>query len=489
VNSTFVRVLTFAAALAAAPFPGFAQLAAPSAGPADKPTTASAAGLLAQIKQPVPWLVWGGDVRLRNEYYNQAVTLADTALREQDLFRFRARLSAAITAAPTVTLNARLAAEARYWERPAFVGAYKNRTGFEQRYVGFDNLALKLTRLFDAPVTLTVGRQDIMLGDPLDWWLVMDGTPNEGSWTTYFDAARLTVEAKSIKTTFDAIVLVQFTQPDEWLPTLGRSTSYPVTDQKEKGVILYASNKSLPDTQVDAYLISKHDEQQNATVAGVTKLCGDNGDIYTLGSKITGTPAPQLRYSVEGAYQFGHKQDRVAGVAASRDLRAFGGKGRLTYLFKDAWNNQLSLNAEYLSGDDPSTAGRDEMFDVLWGRWPLWSELYIYSMIYETGGRIAQMNNLARIGPAWTFTPVKGTTVNLAYNALFAPEATPTRAAAPALFSGRGHFRGDHVQLWVKRQFNKHLSGHLWAECVWQGDFYTHREMLTFLRAELAVGF
>lgn len=486
VNPTFIRVLTVTAALAAVPFHGFAQTAPAAPLPADKP---AAAGLLAQVKQPVPWLLLGGDIRMRNEYYNTAVTLAEAPLREQDLFRFRARISAAITAAPNVTLNARLAAEARYWMRPAFVGAFKGQTGFEQRFAQFDNLALKWTRLFDLPATLTLGRQDIMLGDPLDWWLVMDGTPAEGSWTTYFDAARLTVEAKSIHTTFDAIALVQFTQPDEWLPTLGRSTSYPVTDQKETGVILYASNKSLPNTQVDGYFMSKHDDQQYATVAGVTRLCGDNADIHTLGSKITGTPVPHLRYSLEGAYQFGHKQDRVSGVIASRDLRAFGGKGRLTYLFKDAWNNQVSLNGEYLSGDDPTTAGKDEMFDVLWGRWPMWSELYIYSVICETGGRIAQMNNLSRIGASWNFAPVKGTTVNVAYNALFAPEAVPTRATVPALFSNRGHFRGNQMQVWVKRQFNKHLSGHVWAECVSQGDFYTHREVLTFFRGELAVSF
>lgn len=482
-------LVTLAAAMLIVPSMGAGSPAAtPTAAEAKAPPTAIDE-LLRQLKQPTPWLCWGADFRARNEYYNNIVTLAATSLHEQDVFRLRWRVWAAITAAPNLTLNARLAAEARYWERPAFVGAFKTRTGWEQRFGLFDTFAVKWTHPGPVPVTLTVGRQDIMLGDAYDWWLVMDGTPGDGSWTTYFDAARLTVEAPSIRTKFDVIGLVQNPPPDFAVPTIGRSTDYPVTDQKEKGAILYASNRSLPNVQVDGYFIAKHDQQQTCTVAGVSRLSGDNAEIFTVGSKVTGTPGAHLRYSIEGAYQFGRKQDRVSGLFAQRDLRAYGGKGRLSYAFNDSWNQQLSVNGELLSGDDPGTRDTDEMFDNLWGRWPLWSEMYIYSVIYETGGRVAQMNNLARLGVAWSCVPLKGTSLSLAYNSLYAPESTPTRAVLPALFSHRGHFRGHHVQAVVKRQFSKYLSGHLWAEWIWQGDYYAQRELLTFLRAELAIGF
>lgn len=283
--------------------------------------------------------------------------------------------------------------------------------------------------------------------------------------------------------------MIQATQPDEWLPTIGSSECYPLTDQRETGVILYVSNKSLPATQIDGYFLMKHDRQQTVTVGGATKLSGDNADLYTFGGKVTGTIAPKLQYSLEGALQFGTKEDRIAGRFAERDVRAWGGKARLTYSLRDALNQQLNLTGEILSGDDPSTAERDEMFDVLWGRWPLWSELYIYSVIQETGGRVAQMNNLGRLGGGWSCKPGKGTSVSLAWNALFALEQVPTRAVTPALFSRAGNFRGHYVQAVLKHPFNAHLSGHLWAERVWQGNFYTHRGALTFLRAELMVAF
>ncbi len=464
-----------------------ANVAAPAAatGSAADP----AGSWLQQLKPPAPWLTWGADFRARNEYYNNIVTLAETSLHEQDLFRFRWRVWGSAVVAPDLTFNTRLSGESRYWEKPAFVGAFKGRTGLEERFGIFDTLALKWANVGGAPVTLTVGRQDLMLGDPGDWWLVMDGTPNDGSWTTYFDSIRLTVDAKSIRTKFDVIGLVEPMQPAEWLPTLGDSGSYPVTDQKEQGIILSAANKSLPGTEVDGYFIYKHDQQQTATVAGATRLSGDNADICTVGGKLTGTPAPHWLYSLEGAYQFGTKADRIAGIFARRDVRAYGGKAKLTYAFKDVRKNQLSLSGEVLSGDDPATPGTDEMFDVLWGRWPRWSELYIYSYIYETGGRIAQMNNLGRIGGEWSIAPVKGTTASLAYHALFALEDTPTRAVVPTLFSNDGHFRGHYVQAVLKHQFNAHLSGHVWAEWVWEGNYYAHRELLTFLRAELAIGF
>jgi len=37
----------------------------------------------------------------------------------------------------------------------------------------------------------------------------------------------------------------------------------------------------------------------------------------------------------------------------------------------------------------------------------------------------------------------------------------------------------------LKYKFSKHLSGHLWSEFVFPGDYYVNRDMITFLRAEI----
>jgi hypothetical protein len=474
------------ASLALTLAPGQAQTAATA------PSAAAPSAFeqfVAEVKTPLPWLNWGGDLRIRNEYLNNAITLSDTVPgHEQDLFRFRARLWTTITPLTNVSIYGRLSAEPREWMKPAFAAQYRGQTGMEWRYGIADNLNVKLANIIDQPLTLTVGRQDILLGDFYDWWLVADGTPGDGSWTFFLDSARLTYEAKQIKTKFDMMYLYQYADPSERIPTIGDSSGYYLTEQNEKGGILYVSNKSIDNMSIDGYFIYKGDDQVTPN--------GDNANMYTFGAKVTGTPAQHWQYSVEGAYQFGNKQDPtviypVNVGALDRDISAYGGKVKGTYLFKDKLNNQLSLMGEFLSGDDPDTEDQDEMFDVQWGRWPRWSELYIYSYIYETSGKIAQMNNLGRVGPGWSFSPIKGMTFSATYNALFAQQEIPTRriAQADTLFSYDGNFRGHYAQAILKHQFNKHINAHLWGEFVWEGNYYAQRDLMTFLRAEVMFAF
>jgi len=478
---------------------------APSAGPGGASASAPPSAFekaVQQAKKPTDWLSLGADIRVRNEYYDTIVTLNENdSLSEQDVIRYRGRIWAAITPVTGLSLNTRVSAEPRGWMKPAFVGAYKAQSGMEWRYGIADILNVKWTNAFNQPLSITAGRQDIMLGDFYDWWLVADGTPGDGSWTFFLDSLRLTYEAKDIKTKFDVMYIYQNARPGEWMPTInssGPTTSNPLgynlTEQNEQGVIAYVSNKSLKATTIDGYFIYKRDAREFSSPPYPPNF-GDNADIYTIGAKITGTPAERWQYSVEGAYQFGTKEDTindgVSGAArlANRDINAYGGKAKLTYLFKDRLNNQVSLLGEFLSGDDPNTPGKDEMFDVLWGRWPRWSELYIYSYVNETSRKIAQMNNLGRFGPAWSLSPMKNMTLSATYNLMFAPESVPTRTVAPGRFSNDGNFRGHYVQAILKHQFNKHLSGHLWGEFVWEGDYYAQRDLMTFVRAEVMFTF
>jgi hypothetical protein len=454
------------------------------------------------MKTPLDWLSWGADIRIRNEYYNNIISLsAASPLSEQDVVRYRGRLWASLTPLTNVTVNGRLSAEPRTWIKPSFTTADLGNSGTEWRYGIMDNLNVKLNNLFNQPATLIAGRQDILLGDYYDWWLLADGTPGDGSWTFFLDSIRLTYDAKNIKTKFDLMYINQRAKPDGTLPTIGSAsyvhpdlnvrTDYQLTEQNEQGLIAYLSNGSIENTKIDTYFIYKRDSQQTFERLGTDTVFGDNANIYTAGGKITGRPAEHWEYSGEGAYQFGHKQDRILGVFASRDIDAFGGKAKLTYLFKDSFNCQLSLVGEYLSGDDPNTSGKDEMFDLLWGRWPRWSELYIYSFIPETSGKVAQMNNLIRFGPSLTCSPTKNTTASIMYNALYAPQDTPTRVlgSASGLFSDDGNFRGHYLQAILKYQFNKNMSGHLWGEWIWEGNYYAQRDLMAFLRAEVMFTF
>ncbi len=469
------------------------------------------------VTHPAPWLKWGGDIRVRNEYFNNALSLTSDPrlsplfgpVHEQDYFRYRGRLWTSIVPVENLSLNIRLTAEPREFLKPATMDTFFDHSGTQWRYGIFDNLYLKWKSPLDLPATLIVGRQDIFLGDG---WLMGDGTPEDGSFSYFVDAARLTYDLKDQQTTIDVIGLVQYARPDAWLPTIGYSGTVPgdpegllLTDQDEKGAILWIANKSLPEANVDGYFIYKHDTRlSNPPPASF----GDSGDLYTVGGRLSGSLMDHWKYSAEGAYQFGEKDDPElnqgghnpilapsAETTGFRDISAFGVNSKLSYLFKDPYNNQLSLSYEFLTGDNPNTKG-DEMFDVLWGRWPSWSEMYnIYSYVPET--RVGQTANLHRIGPTWSLTPVEKMDFSLSYYALFADQKEPTRAlnqafgfpASDTPFSNSGYFRGNYIQAVLKYKFNKYVSAHLWSEFLWEGDYYAHPEMMDFLRAEVMFTF
>jgi hypothetical protein len=494
-----LSILTLAATLISAQ----GQTVQATSGSGAAPPLSSTEQFIYDIKNPFPWLNWGGDLRIRNEYFDNALSLSSGLPRHaQDYFRLRGRVWATATMVTNVTLNARVSAEPRDFMEPSYPGTYLNREGMEWRYGILDVANLKMANLFDQPLTVTLGRQDVM--DVLNMrngWLVFDGTPGDGSWSFFMDGARAAFDAKAIKTKFDVSYISMHAYAGEVIPTIGNSSSftragkytgYLLTEQDEQGAILSIANNSIENVNLGGFFLYKNDTR----VQGVAN--GDNADIYTIGGSISGTPSKHWQYWVEGAYQCGSKEDATVNTGPGglvdpqhgwRSMSAYGGNARLTYLFNDRLNNQLSLVGEFLSGDDPNSGGTDEMFDVLWARWPRWSEMYIYSYPMETSGKIAQMNNVGRVGPMWTFSPMKNMAFSVMYNALFAPESVPTRTVNRSLFSMDGNFRGHYVQAILRHKFSNHLSAHLWGEWVWQGDYYAQRDVMTFLRAEVLLTF
>lgn len=491
----------------AAPMLGAQAQTTQTATPAPPPTLSPAEQTIQDIKNPVSWMTWGGDMRVRDEYFDNILTLNPYAnLHLQDYLRVRGRIWTSVRPLEGVSINARLADEAREWFRPAGFTPFKGRSGLDMREGIFDNLNVQWRNILQQPLSVTVGRQDIFLGDG---WLTGDGTPQDGSWTYFLDSARLTYEFKEQHTAIEALGIIQDGRDDGWMPTIN-DQDLLLTEQNEKGAILWIANKSIPQLNVDGYFFYKHDDALNGI--SVPQFRPDNADIYTLGGRISGLLAEHWQYSVGGAFQFGQKQDpNLNGVDAShpngnsgdnpllapsaqttgfRDIRAYGGTAGLGYLFKDRLNNQLGLAFAYLSGDDPNTKD-DEMFDNLWGRWPRWSEIGLYSFAAET--RIGNEANLLRFGPTWSFTPVRNLQFSAAYYALFAPKDIATRATggASGLFAGNaglsdhGGFRGHFLQTVLKYRFNKHMMGHLWAEFEFPGDYYTYRQTWYFLRPEI----
>lgn len=437
--------------------------------------------LIQDIKNPIPWMTWGADFRVREEYLDNTLTLdTDHPLSEQHYLRFRTRIWTSLRPAEGLSLNVRVATEPREWLRPAGYTPFRGKSGFDWSEGIFDNLNIQWREIAGQPLSIIVGRQDILLGEG---WLTGEGTPYDGSWSYYLDAARLTYELKDQKTTIEAIGILQSAKDDSWLPTFGNQNRY-TSEQHEKGAILNVVNTSIKGFGINPYFIYKNDDDVNDDT-----VIGSTGDIFTLGTRFFGTVAEHWKYSAEGAYQCGEKQDltvRFPEVSDEfRDISAYGLNTKLYYMFKDKLNNQVGLNYEYLSGDDPNT-DRDEMFDGLWGRYPRWGEIGLYSFARET--RVGLQANYHRFGPTWSFNPMKNTEFSAAYYALIADESTATRGA-PGVFSNSDSFRGHFVSAVLKHKFSRHVAGHLWGEVQFPGNYYENDKVMSFLRAELLFTF
>jgi hypothetical protein len=423
-------------------------------------TTDTGPSLVEDIKHPFPWLAWGFDIRLRETYIANAITLDKRHPdHEWHWQRQRVRLWSTVTPLEDIEINLRIAWEGKHFDRPL---SFEN---WRPTSVIFDRLNLKWSDIGGSGVTLQAGRQELMLGDR---WLVMDGAPLVGSSYAYFDAVRLTLDFDSIDTRADLIYLDQDAEGDSWICPLEDRDSY-ILEHDETGAIVWLTNNSLENTQFDTYFI-----YANRTPVQPT---GDQAEIYTIGGRIEQRFSENVSAFANLAGQFGRKN--------GRRLCAFGALSRLTYAFHDEWKNVLRLDYEHLSGDDPGDDS-DGAFDILWGRWPRFSEMYLYTNANET--RIGGVTNLHRVSVGWTGSPTDKLQLSSDYHLLFADENTSRDLFG---FSESGCFRGQLFSTGLKYNFTEQLSGHLLGEFFFPGGYYSddRNDPAVFLRAELSYSF
>ena len=429
-----------------------------------------------QTKNPVDWLSWGADLRVRNEYLLNANMQLNPAANEINQLRTRVRIWTTLKPVDNFELNGRLTWESRYFSRPdepVPMGSFLL-DSFEHDEVICDNLNFRFTQLFHEPVTLTVGRQDLFLGNG---WIFGDGTSRDGSRTYFLDAARLTFEYKPWQTTFNVIGIDQSAQPGGWLPPIDQQDFREfLTEQNEHALVLYAINKAIPETQVDGYFIY----EQSDRVSGVGGSV--DGQVFAFGARVAANLSEHWKLRSECLPEFGHKN--------GQHLEAFGANNRLSYYFLDPLNNNLRIGYEYLSGNKPGTPNQNERFDPLWGRWPQFSELLVYNP--TVGPRPVEWGNFHRLNCGWSFNPVKKMEFSADYHALFAVENEPFTFAGTT-YQTTGHFRGHLATTQLEYVFNTHLKGHLRGEWFFPGDYYDtvpsgpQKDMELFLRAEVLV--
>jgi hypothetical protein len=411
-----------------------------------------------------PKIKYSFDFRARQIFQENAFTLNDDAPNtDWDWQRYRLRGGLTFSPVKNLDLNAKVTWEFRNYNK--FVNPALD---WDKSYALFDQLNVTWRNVFNMPLTIKAGRQDIILDSA---WLVLDATPGDGSRTIYFDAIRADYELKQINSSLKVIYLDQGAEAEYMLPTWKSAdvTKHYLIEENQKGGIFHFTNRSIKNTELNAYFMTKETEARQAT--------GWTGTTNLFGGRFLVRPTANWQVYAEAAAQKGDRN--------GRDISAFGANGALTYKFNDPLANTLSAEYEYLSGDDPNTAD-DESFDLMWGRWPRWSELYIYTMFPENG-RIAQITNLQRVGWSWTFKPHPTLGFIGYYHRLYANENPVGLTRDPTLISENGGFRGHLLTGKLNYNFAKHIPGHILVEKFISNDYYAppHSDNALMVRFEI----
>jgi hypothetical protein len=395
--------------------------------------------------------------RFRFTSWDNAVHLDSSKNSNSTFTRFRTSLGTTFFPADWLEFRLKLTNEFRIFVVPD--------RDFNMNELFVDNLYMKVKRPGSLPLSFTLGRQNIMLGEG---FVVMDGHPLDGSRSIYFNAARMDLFLKE----GHKLILFYTFQPetDSFLPLIN-DFGQPLIEQPEEGIGLYYTGR-FRRMSLDSYVIRKNIRS--------TKDRPISSEINTMGARLVIPVAGKLSLSAEAAYQSG----------------TYGGYGRSVfggYLHGD-WKidsvfplpHFLSVGGIFLSGDDPSTAIM-EGWDPLFSRWPKWSESLILTLIPEYGGRVAYWSNFASLYETLKFKIAGPVETVFTYHYLIAPRASVKMGS---FSGGGGTTRGGLLISKLIFKINRSLTGHIWWERFDPGNYYrADADTSNWFRVELLIKF
>lgn len=416
----------------------------------------------------------GGDIRWRGLMFDNVWNYDSAADWDQrEVFRFRPRVYLDWMPTPLMEAYVRFTKE---W----FYGQDNEHFGYdvEAKDAMFDNAWAEMKDMFGTGLNLRVGRQDLIYGEG---FVLLDGTPYDGSQTISFDAAKLTWNHN-------------LGSSDLLYAKLHEATSFQFADDED----LYGLYNKL---KIDSIGLGLEPYVLVRNKNDAPDLSGAPGDkapfnpydpspkeqTYLLGLRGTYSfdIADDVKLSLvaEGGKEWGEVDfNGVPTYASSQstgfvhngvldaDRDAWGGYFHSTLAFNNMpWKPALKTGINYMSGDDPNTADY-EGWDDFYGQWPKYSELYIYTL-YD-GFKFATGSNDPDLG-AWsnmiipevmlTVKPTDRWTQSLRYLYFMAEESTGP---------GGGDERGHNLQWLTNYVFTENLSGHFLAEWFAPGDYY-----------------
>lgn len=359
---------------------------------------------------------------------------------------------------------ARLTNEARYYMDSA---SASNQLGLNKDELLVDNLYVSALDIAGR-VSVTYGRQDFV-GAFGENFLVVDGTPGDGSRTFYFDAVRTLVKL-SDSWNVDFVYLTNHGKDDR-LPVAHSTPQRTLDSNDNDGAIVYGRGKIGDSLTVEPYYIWKREAAIGTTIPALRLSTYGAHVVYGFADwKFHGEIALQ-----DGTYSDDTDRSGLGGYA-------FIGKKYENLAFKPSFD----LGYIMLSGDDAATADKHEGWDPLWSRYPWMSELYSLTLATESPDRLpAYWSNLNMLRASFKFALPADSGLDLAYSVL---KADQNAAAAGTGIFGTGKDRGELIQIKLSHKFSKTVDGYVAFEEFLPGDYYaaSNRDNATFVRWELS---
>ena len=321
----------------------------------------------------------------------------------------------------------------------------KKKTEFDQLFV--DQLYARFEEVGRKPLNVIIGRQNIDFGEG---FVVMDGGPLDGSRSAYFNALRFDWTAGPTQT-LTAVVAYQ-PRWDGLLPVLHEHNRYKaLIEQSELAFMLYYT-RPVAKGSLQTYLLRK----QATAYKTAPRI-----DLNCLGLRAKLPLIPKLTTTAEAAFQFGRR--------AGQDQFSFGGYAYAEYAtgLKRPLPKSVTVGGLFLSGDRYTT-DKYEGWDPMWGRWPKWSESYVYALVKERA--VAYWSNLASLFVRTSIEISPIIDLNCEFHHLTAPRYSNPALAFPG---GNGRTRGNLVVIKLTYKADKNLTGHVLYENFNPGDYYT----------------
>ncbi len=393
---------------------------------------------------------YGGSLRLRQELWENAFDLDTLKVKNENFFRLRTSVWGQVTIDKDYSAYLKLTNEARY-----FINSRTpSNNSFDEDEIVIDNLYADFKNVFKLPVDIRIGRQDFLFNYG-EGFLIMDGTPGDGSRTFYFNAVKAVWKINQ-NNSLDFVVLSNPVR-DIYLPSLYAANKRALNTSDEKGFFVYGKNKITDNLSVEPYYIYKKEDKFAAT---------PDLELNTIGMRAV-YKYDTWRFRGEFAYQFGEYD-------GGRDRRGAGGYIAAGRKYDNvALKPEFDLSFIYLSGDKPSTS-KHEGWNPLFSRWPMWSELLVFTIVNENlkdGRTPAYWTNMLIYRANVKLNFSANTNLSLWYNYLRADQST--QGLNPAMFSNSGKDRGHLPQAMLNHKFTKNIDGYLLAEYFIPKGFYS----------------